>query len=149
MRSGGNGSSTSKESTSRWFRSRILSVRHALPSCALHKTAPLSMEPLCFALVSTTASRNALFFASRTCLDFRITNHENSSYCFQDSNSAIGFHPITLLTITADQYTTATRAPATRPMDCSGFFSISKCLLNHSKPMSNRRAALRRKPEPA
>ncbi len=58
-------------------------------------------------------------------------------------------HPTTRLTIAAVQYTTATSTPATSPMLCSGFFSISKWRLNQSKPMSKRRAAFSTRPEPA
>lgn len=39
-----------------------------------------------------------------------MTKCENFRYCFHDLNTAIASYPFTLLTITADQYTTATSA---------------------------------------
>ena len=50
---------------------------------------------------------------------------------------------------TTIHHTTATSAPATRPMAESGFFSMSNLRLNQSKPMSKRRAAFSRNPDPA
>ena len=43
----------------------------------------------------------------------------------------------TFAAITTVQYTSATSAPATRPIDCNGFFSMSNLRLNHWKPIAH------------
>src|ERR1017187_8772733 len=58
------------------------------------------------------------------------------SLCPAEHNS----YPTTLLTITTVQYTKATSAPATSPMDWSGLFSMSNFRLNQLKPRPNRAA---------
>src|ERR1039457_5236061 len=81
---------------------------------------------------------------STPCQMKRKTCHQSTT---QRLKSASLCHYQLLLTITATQYIPATSAPATSPMDCSGFFSISNLRLNQSKPRSNRWAAFKRSAE--